>query len=134
MQNLFQKLNLTTQERILIADPPDSFSAEMESLHGIEIESDIKACQGVTFALIFVMQKAAIDQFAKLVAKHFRGDAIVWFAYPKGSSKKYHADFNRDNGWDSLRMLGFDTVRQVAIDEDWSALRFRRVEYIGGKR
>jgi hypothetical protein len=26
--------------------------------------------------------------------------------------------------------LGFDTVRQVAIDDDWSALRFRRVEYI----
>jgi hypothetical protein len=25
---------------------------------------------------------------------------------------------------------GFDSVRQIAIDEDWSALRFRRVEYI----
>jgi hypothetical protein len=25
---------------------------------------------------------------------------------------------------------GFEPVRQVAIDEDWSALRFRRVEYI----
>jgi hypothetical protein len=29
-----------------------------------------------------------------------------------------------------MRAAGFDTVRQVAIDEDWSALRFRRVEYI----
>ncbi len=26
--------------------------------------------------------------------------------------------------------VGFEGVRQVAIDEDWSALRFRRVEYI----
>lgn len=26
--------------------------------------------------------------------------------------------------------LGFAGVRQVAIDDDWSALRFRRVEYI----
>jgi hypothetical protein len=29
-----------------------------------------------------------------------------------------------------LKKLGFDTVRQVAIDEDWTALRFRRTEFI----
>ncbi len=27
--------------------------------------------------------------------------------------------------------LGYEPVRQVALDDDWSALRFRRVEYIG---
>jgi hypothetical protein len=30
-----------------------------------------------------------------------------------------------------IRAHGFDSVRQVAIDEDWSALRFRRTGYIG---
>jgi hypothetical protein len=54
----------------------------------------------------------------------------VWFAYPKGTSKKYTCDFNRDTGWDTLKALGFDTVRAVAIDDNWTALRFRRVEYI----
>jgi hypothetical protein len=29
-----------------------------------------------------------------------------------------------------MRSLGFDALRQIAIDEDWSALRFRRVEFI----
>jgi len=29
-----------------------------------------------------------------------------------------------------LRQAGFDSVRQVTIDDDWSALRFRRVEFI----
>ena len=29
-----------------------------------------------------------------------------------------------------LRSAGFDAVRAVAIDEDWSALRFRRMEFI----
>lgn len=60
------------------------------------------------------------------------GDAILWFAYPKGTSKKYKCEFNRDNGWDVIRAAGFDTVRAVAIDEDWSALRFRRKEFIRG--
>jgi len=54
----------------------------------------------------------------------------LWFAYPKGSSKRYKCEFNRDNGWAVLGSLGFEGVRMVAIDEDWSALRFRRVEYV----
>ena len=51
-------------------------------------------------------------------------------AYPKGSSKNYTCDFNRDTGWQVLGNLGWEGVRMVAIDTDWSALRFRRVEYI----
>ena len=59
-----------------------------------------------------------------------RGDAVVWLAYPKGSSKRYTSTINRDTGWDSLGAAGFEGVRMVAIDEDWSALRFRRAEFI----
>ena len=51
-------------------------------------------------------------------------------AYPKGSSKKYQSQINRDHGWDALGHAGFEPVRLVAIDEDWSALRFRRLEFI----
>jgi hypothetical protein len=57
-------------------------------------------------------------------------DALLWIDYPKGTSKNYKYEFNGDTGWDVLRSAGFDTVRAVAIDEDWSALRFRRVEFI----
>jgi len=59
-----------------------------------------------------------------------KGDALVWFAYPKKSSKMYTCDFDRDTGWNALGAAGFEGVRQVAIDADWSALRFRRIEYI----
>lgn len=59
-----------------------------------------------------------------------RRDAIVWFAYPKGSSKKYKSQINRDNGWNVLGREGFEPVRMVAIDEDWSAVRFRRAGFI----
>jgi hypothetical protein len=29
-----------------------------------------------------------------------------------------------------MHAAGFDTVRSIAIDEDWTGLRFRRKEYI----
>jgi hypothetical protein len=50
--------------------------------------------------------------------------------YPKGTSKRYKCEFNRDSGWASLGQAGYEAVRQVAVDEDWSALRFRKVEHI----
>jgi hypothetical protein len=55
---------------------------------------------------------------------------VVWFAYPKQSSKKYTCEFNRDSGWAELGKAGFEPVRMVAIDADWSAVRFRRVDFI----
>jgi hypothetical protein len=55
---------------------------------------------------------------------------VVWFAYPKRTSKKHKSEVNRDTGWQSLGNLGFEGVRSVAIDEDWSAARFRRVEFV----
>jgi hypothetical protein len=50
--------------------------------------------------------------------------------YPKGTSKKFKCNFNRDSGWQVMGQHGLEGVRQVAIDEDWSALRFRKVEFI----
>jgi|GEM_PF-6580646 len=39
-------------------------------------------------------------------------------------------NFNRDTGWGVLGPHGLEGVRQVAIDDDWTALRFRKVDYI----
>lgn len=58
------------------------------------------------------------------------GDAVIWFCYPKGTSKKYKCEFNRDNGWAKLGERDWEPVRMVAIDEDWSALRFRKTDFI----
>ena len=57
-------------------------------------------------------------------------DGLLWFAYPKGTSKKYVCEFNRDTGWAELGKFDLEPVRQIAIDEDWTALRFRRAQNI----
>ena len=44
--------------------------------------------------------------------------------------QKYKSQINRDHGWNVLGQEGFEPVRMVAIDEDWSAVRFRRAAFI----
>lgn len=127
---MFKKLNLTTQREIVAYNVPRSFEPELARLEGVRLLRNPKQPAGVQFALAFVREQAELDRLSVLLAAAAEGDALLWFAYPKGTSKRYSCEFNRDTGWEAIRAAGFDSVRQVAIDEDWSALRFRRQKYI----
>lgn len=130
MATLFEKLNLGNRQEIVVLHAPESFTQELARLPVITIHRHLESVTEADFWLAFVTRKSEVDKLAPQIAKRTKGDATVWFAYPKGTSKKYTCDFNRDTGWDVLRKSGFDTVRAVAIDADWTALRFRRVEFI----
>lgn len=130
MQPVFTKLNLKDQKQILVLQSPASFESELAALQGVEIIRDLKKAKAVAFSLAFVTTQKEVDTLAPAVARKTEGDAVVWFAYPKGSSKKYKSQIDRDGGWKVLGQAGFEPVRMVAIDEDWSAVRFRRVEFI----
>lgn len=130
MATIFQKLNLKDQKQILVLNAPKSFESELDALSGVEIMRNLEDVSEIDFALVFVTQKAEIDELSPRLVAKARGDVIIWFVYPKGTSKKYKADFNRDNGWDVIGAVGYQPVRMVAIDEDWSALRYRRSIYV----
>lgn len=130
MTPIFQKLNLKAQREIVVFNAPATFEPELARLDGVKILRNPKNPVAVLFALAFVTQQAELDRLSRLLAALSDADALLWFAYPKGTSKRHACEFNRDTGWDVIRGAGFDSVRQVAIDEDWSALRFRRLEYI----
>src|SRR5207244_872051 len=130
MPTTFDKLNLKDHKEILVLNAPDTFEKEIRGLCDVRVFRRIEDMKALAFALSFVTQIAELHRLSRKLSAKAAGDAILWFAYPKGRSKKYSCDFNRDDGWEVLRQADFDSVRQVAIDDDWSALRFRRVEFI----
>lgn len=131
MTPLFKKLNFKDHNPVIILNAPASFDAEMQAMQPFaQMQTHFAAGEKATFVLAFALTQAEVDAIALQMKEKTSGDAVVWIAYPKGSSKRYKCDFNRDTGWEILGKMGFEPVRQVAIDEDWSALRFRRVEFI----
>ncbi len=52
-----------------------------------------------------------------------REDRLAWIAYPKAG--KLGTDLNRDILAGLAQERGIRPVRQIAINETWSALRFR---------
>jgi len=134
MGHVFEKLNLKDQDEVVVLAAPMSFEPELAWLADRRVVRDANEVVRLRFALAFAYMKSELDALSSALVSKAEGDAILWFAYPKRTSKRYKADFDRDRGWDVLRAAGFEPVRQVAIDADWSALRFRRSEFVRGAR
>jgi hypothetical protein len=128
MSPLFEKLGLKAQTEIVVLDAPETIEPELETLDGISVLDDVDDAEEIGFLLAFVTQQGEVDTLAEELADKAKGDAIVWFAYPKATSKRFKCEFSQDTGWAALSDAGFEGVRQIPIDADWAAMRFRRAK------
>ncbi len=76
--------------------------------------------------LLFVADRARFDAQLPPLLKKMPKPAILWVAYPKLTSR-LAADLSRDVIHGLAPKHGLDTVSQIAIDADWSALRLKRI-------
>jgi hypothetical protein len=131
MNEIFKKLQFKNHEKIYVLNAPQEFKTILEEMSEFTTVKKSPNCkQDYEFALFFIKSCDDILNYAAKASAKIPGDGLLWFAYPKKTSKNYKTDISRDNGWQPLGDLGFEGVRMIAIDEDWSALRFRRVEFI----
>ncbi len=131
MDPLFKKLNYKAQKKIFVLNHPDSFNEQVKNISlSADIKTSVRKTDKIEFSIIFATKQKELDSLITKVAPQLIGDAVFWVAYPKKSSKKYKAEFSRDHGWEIMGRYEMEGVRIVAIDEDWSALRFRKVDYI----
>jgi hypothetical protein len=115
--DLRAKLQLKSDQEIELVDAPVSqvvLFSEME----LDSGSDIG-----TALLVFVINREALEKRVTMIVKAAALDHLTWVAYPK--SGQLGTDLNRDILATFLTERGVQPVRQVAIDEVWSALRFR---------
>lgn len=130
MDAIFKKLNYKDHKEVVVLHAPTSFEDNIRSLLVAKVFRQLEEVAEISFVMCFVQKQEEIDRIVPILAPKLKGDAVVWFCYPKGTSKKYKCDFNRDTGWAIMGKFDMEPVRMVAIDEDWSALRFRKVEFI----
>jgi hypothetical protein len=130
MNTIFKKMQYRRGGHILVCNAPDSFLPDLEEMSDYEILTELEQGKTYNMVLCFVSQAADIAEWCLPLSKQLADDGLFWWAYTKKSSKKYATDITRDFGWQPLGDLGFEPVRMIAIDEDWSALRFRPVNLI----
>jgi hypothetical protein len=67
--------------------------------------------------------RAELEQRIDLLREAAQHGALTWLAYPK--ARQLETDLNRDIIRDLALDRGLDPVRQVSIDDIWSALRLK---------
>ena len=84
------------------------------------------------FVQVFATRLSEISRFARRLSKHAAPNALVWISYPKKTSK-VAGNLSRDVIREAMSAAGWRSVSIVAIDEVWSALRFRPAGQIGSR-
>jgi hypothetical protein len=131
MDKLIKKLNYKGQQRIALINSDEIFMVDFgKEMKSIRIDTTIDPRFLYEFMLIFVDSAPLVEEFVPAALHNLSPDGILWFAFPKKTSKKFKSGPDRDNGWKSLTRLGFKRVRQVNIDDDYTALRFRNIRFI----
>ena len=131
MQKLLEKLNYKGNDRIAVLNAEDNFTVSLSNqLGNVTIDREIDPRFPYNFILIFVRSVSEVEIFAPIAIHNLLCDGVLWFCYPKKTSKKHRSDIDREHGWKTLNDFGFRGIRLVAIDEDWSALRFRSIRFI----
>lgn len=83
-----------------------------------------------TNTLVFIYDNKELLDFLKNKLLLIEPDSVLWFAYPKGTSK-VKTDINRDTIRVTSEGFGITTVTAISIDDTWSGLRFRPVDKVG---
>lgn len=130
MSELFKKLRFTGQKEVLLLNLPDTVRTLARELpEGTMIQEKIgKGPYG--FIMLFALSHEDVQKDAGRVVDALEEDGVLWICYPKKSSRRYRTELSRDNILNPFGAYGFEGVTQVAIDEDWSALRIRHVDRI----
>ncbi len=112
--SLAKKLNLKAGTKLRVVGKPKDVDLD---------DVEVTALANVKDVLVFVTRAADLDRLAGPMIEAARADRIAWAAYPKAG--QLGTDLNRDLLAKELQKRGAQPVRQIAIDEVWSALRFR---------
>ncbi|MCE1194918.1 hypothetical protein LWX53_00250 [bacterium] len=131
MDALLKKLNYKGG-MIVALNAPDEFAPIAEGWKREAPVSEALREDGASFLLVFARSAAEVASIVAPAIGRLAPDAVFWVAFPKQTSKRYASDINRDKLWPLLAEMGFAPCRNIAVDEDWSALRFSRIKE--GKR
>ena len=113
--SLAKNMNLKAGMKVRVIGQPSGVD-----LQDVETTSG----SGADAVLIFVKTLSEVGKKCGPAVEAARADRLSWIAYPKAG--QLGTDLNRDILWKHLlKAEKIQGVRQVAIDDVWSALRFR---------
>ena len=118
-------MSKTVAEKLLIKPGANLWISHPDRTHLLEPLPDgvgtADSLASATLGFIFADDAEKVREILTAQHKHLAKPAILWVAYPKSPK----VNLNRDSLWKILVDYGMRPNGQVAVDDDWSAMRYR---------
>jgi hypothetical protein len=122
---LAKKLHLKPGMRLAVVNAPGGFARTMGRVPaGITQEPSLKRALDVV--LLFVVNKKELKSRWPKALKSLKPDGSLWVAHPKKSSGVDSDLAAMNSDWGVYKNSEWQPVARIAIDDTWSALRFRQ--------
>ncbi len=116
--DLAGKLQLKPGQSVAVVNQPGDAQLDLGSDHPVGDDPD-----QADAVIVFATDRAELGRLTDRFVAPASRDALTWVAYPKAG--QLGTDLNRDVLAELVKTQGVQPVRQVALDDVWSALRLR---------
>jgi hypothetical protein len=127
---LLKKLQIRSGARLWLINVPERIAEALTAGAEVEPVGHGEAFDG---AIAFCANPTEVARFVTQILPGLPEDGLLWFAYRKGDAAKA-SGLSRDAGWSALNTAGFNPVRSIAFDEEWTGLRFRHDSMVKARR
>lgn len=129
---LAKKLRMKAAHHVAVLNAPPAYLAELAPAP-LNLQLATKPDQSCDVVQLFVNN---VDELRALGANAIRAvkpDGVLWVAYPKGGKTRGASDLPATPWWTKQDVLGeytgelgYKPVAFLKIDENWTALRFKK--------
>ncbi|HTK22253.1 MAG TPA: YdeI/OmpD-associated family protein [Mucilaginibacter sp.] len=125
MSLLAKKLQVKPGKHWLLFNAPANYLTLLEPLpEGTTVSYEAKGSFDGT--QLFVKNSKELEENLKVIVPTLKTDTIFWVIYPKKNSE-IETDLAMMGSWSSPADHGLEPVASAAVDETWTALRFRPI-------
>jgi hypothetical protein len=131
---LAKKLRLEPNHRVAILNAPQGY---LESLAPApaDVRTELQAADELDAVQLFVNGVDELRDLGPTAIRAVKEGGLLWITYPKGGKTPGVTDLpatplwvKRDVLGELTNQTGYKPVAFVKIDEDWTALRFKRTD------
>ncbi len=116
------KLGIKPAQSVFVINPPSDYA---ELVGGLPPGTTVVRHRPADVVHLFARDQVELAEHGVEAIAAVKPGGMVWISYPKGGA----SDLKRDVLHDAID--GWEPVSQIAVDETWSAMRFRPSEDVG---
>jgi len=125
--NLLENFEIKDEKTLLIQGLPSSIEKQFAKLTYAKNITPLLKSKKVDFVLIFAVSQQQLKNILKDIFQVIHDNSKLWVAFPKVTSK-ISSDLMRENSWNFMLDLEYESSTLIPIDHVWNAMKFLKMK------